>query len=297
PARLYHPETGRFTTRDPHPTPLNKYQAFAANPIEHTDPTGNIQIRLKQRSHLGDVEKYTPDHVPGMRSGEGARSGREEKVIALPLDHKAPEPAAMQRNAGVDAIRTLYSSVVGMSQREVSKLFLASIGPDGSPKSVGRNYFNVAARSVPPLGCQALFAACLKFFGEGELVKPHHRVEFNINNVPWPIAAKGGMGKIVSFMNSGNMVKGRLYGLAMNLVEKGSGRMDGHIVLAFLGSHRGEPVVKQAEYNAYGFFDPTHWDDFWQRFQAVYFGLFDTGLNKLSSGVLFRVAGDFLKRK
>ncbi|WP_030778501.1 RHS repeat-associated core domain-containing protein, partial [Streptomyces sp. NRRL F-2664] len=28
PARLYHRETGRFTTRDPHPTPLNKYQAF-----------------------------------------------------------------------------------------------------------------------------------------------------------------------------------------------------------------------------------------------------------------------------
>ncbi|WP_030776779.1 RHS repeat-associated core domain-containing protein, partial [Streptomyces sp. NRRL F-2664] len=46
PARLYHPETGRFTTRDPHPTPLNKYQAFDTNPIEHTDPSGNISFKL-----------------------------------------------------------------------------------------------------------------------------------------------------------------------------------------------------------------------------------------------------------
>ncbi|WP_158718144.1 RHS repeat-associated core domain-containing protein, partial [Streptomyces sp. NRRL F-2664] len=49
PARLYHPETGRFTTRDPHPTPLNKYQAFAANPIEHTDPSGNLPFKIKIR--------------------------------------------------------------------------------------------------------------------------------------------------------------------------------------------------------------------------------------------------------
>uniref|UniRef100_UPI0018FE621B RHS repeat-associated core domain-containing protein n=1 Tax=Streptomyces sp. NRRL F-2664 TaxID=1463842 RepID=UPI0018FE621B len=45
--RLYHPETGRFTTRDPHPTPLNKYQAFNANPVEHTDPTGNISFTTR----------------------------------------------------------------------------------------------------------------------------------------------------------------------------------------------------------------------------------------------------------
>ncbi|WP_158718137.1 hypothetical protein, partial [Streptomyces sp. NRRL F-2664] len=43
------PETGRFTTRDPHPTPLNKYQAYAANPIEHTDPTGNLPFRFGSR--------------------------------------------------------------------------------------------------------------------------------------------------------------------------------------------------------------------------------------------------------
>ncbi|WP_043194813.1 RHS repeat-associated core domain-containing protein, partial [Streptomyces sp. NRRL F-2664] len=52
PARLYHPETGRFTTRDPHPTPLNKYQAYAANPVEHTDPTGNFPISVKFRTKL-----------------------------------------------------------------------------------------------------------------------------------------------------------------------------------------------------------------------------------------------------
>ncbi|WP_158718130.1 RHS repeat-associated core domain-containing protein, partial [Streptomyces sp. NRRL F-2664] len=50
PARLYHPETGRFTTRDPHPTPLNKYQAFNTNPAEYTDPTGNITFRVGHRN-------------------------------------------------------------------------------------------------------------------------------------------------------------------------------------------------------------------------------------------------------
>ncbi|WP_030775233.1 RHS repeat-associated core domain-containing protein [Streptomyces sp. NRRL F-2664] len=45
PARLYDPATGRFTTRDPHPVPLNKYQAFGANPVEYTDPTGNGKSR------------------------------------------------------------------------------------------------------------------------------------------------------------------------------------------------------------------------------------------------------------
>ncbi|WP_199820622.1 hypothetical protein, partial [Streptomyces sp. NRRL F-2664] len=50
---LYHPETGRFTTRDPHPTPLNKYQAFTANPIEHIDPTGNLQLKIRKRIREG----------------------------------------------------------------------------------------------------------------------------------------------------------------------------------------------------------------------------------------------------
>uniref|UniRef100_UPI0005BC2FCB RHS repeat-associated core domain-containing protein n=1 Tax=Streptomyces sp. NRRL F-2664 TaxID=1463842 RepID=UPI0005BC2FCB len=49
PARLYHRSTGRFTTRDPHPTPLNKYQAFNANPAEYTDPTGNLPFGIKIR--------------------------------------------------------------------------------------------------------------------------------------------------------------------------------------------------------------------------------------------------------
>uniref|UniRef100_UPI00131C8406 RHS repeat domain-containing protein n=1 Tax=Streptomyces sp. NRRL F-2664 TaxID=1463842 RepID=UPI00131C8406 len=50
PARLYHRATGRFTTRDPHPTPLNKYQAYAANPIEHTDPSGNLPFKIRFRA-------------------------------------------------------------------------------------------------------------------------------------------------------------------------------------------------------------------------------------------------------
>ncbi|WP_158718138.1 RHS repeat-associated core domain-containing protein, partial [Streptomyces sp. NRRL F-2664] len=58
PARLYHPKTGRFTTRDPHPTPLNKYQAYAANPIEHTDPTGNIQRRIRHHDPVDDQRQH-----------------------------------------------------------------------------------------------------------------------------------------------------------------------------------------------------------------------------------------------
>ncbi|WP_324605414.1 RHS repeat-associated core domain-containing protein, partial [Streptomyces sp. NRRL F-2664] len=53
PARLYHPETGRFTTRDPHPTPLNKYQAFNTEPVNGIDPTGNGTIGVTGRSKRG----------------------------------------------------------------------------------------------------------------------------------------------------------------------------------------------------------------------------------------------------
>ncbi|WP_158718028.1 RHS repeat-associated core domain-containing protein [Streptomyces sp. NRRL F-2664] len=47
PARTYHPGTGRFTTYDPDLTPLNKYQAYNANPAENIDPTGNITIKFR----------------------------------------------------------------------------------------------------------------------------------------------------------------------------------------------------------------------------------------------------------
>ncbi|MER6076544.1 hypothetical protein ABT187_49370, partial [Streptomyces sp. NPDC001817] len=48
PARTYTPD-GYFTTRDTHPTPFNKYQAFATNPAEHTDPSGNLTLRTLKR--------------------------------------------------------------------------------------------------------------------------------------------------------------------------------------------------------------------------------------------------------
>uniref|UniRef100_UPI00131D4F8F hypothetical protein n=1 Tax=Streptomyces sp. NRRL F-2664 TaxID=1463842 RepID=UPI00131D4F8F len=64
--------TGRFTTRDPHPTPLNKYQAYAANPIEYTDPTGNIQIRIRHHDPLDDQRRHpgTEKHNTAIPSAE-----------------------------------------------------------------------------------------------------------------------------------------------------------------------------------------------------------------------------------
>uniref|UniRef100_UPI00131E6D40 RHS repeat-associated core domain-containing protein n=1 Tax=Streptomyces sp. NRRL F-2664 TaxID=1463842 RepID=UPI00131E6D40 len=59
PARLYHRATGRFTTRDPHPTPLNKYQAFNTNPAEYTDPTGNLPFRLAKHKKSQQRAKNT----------------------------------------------------------------------------------------------------------------------------------------------------------------------------------------------------------------------------------------------
>ncbi|WP_199820642.1 RHS repeat-associated core domain-containing protein, partial [Streptomyces sp. NRRL F-2664] len=88
PARLYHPETGRFTTRDPHPTPLNKYQAFSAEPVNFVDPSGNIQIRLNQRNHLGDIEKNSPIHTPGSLIAAATQSGSPEN--ALPRARNVP---------------------------------------------------------------------------------------------------------------------------------------------------------------------------------------------------------------
>uniref|UniRef100_UPI0018FE3A5A RHS repeat-associated core domain-containing protein n=1 Tax=Streptomyces sp. NRRL F-2664 TaxID=1463842 RepID=UPI0018FE3A5A len=100
-ARLYHPETGRFTTRDPHPTPLNKYQAYAANPIEHTDPTGNITLRIRRQHglHVEDPEVYAIDRVPG--SAKHAEKGSKESSIGSEASRlQLPTSAAALREAG-----------------------------------------------------------------------------------------------------------------------------------------------------------------------------------------------------
>ncbi|WP_324605407.1 RHS repeat-associated core domain-containing protein, partial [Streptomyces sp. NRRL F-2664] len=93
PARLYHPETGRFTTRDPHPTPLNKYQAFNANPINGLDPTGNITLRILRNpagSHIDDPETYTAGGLPG-----GSRAAaRNAPEIGGRVLHERPLPAS-----------------------------------------------------------------------------------------------------------------------------------------------------------------------------------------------------------
>uniref|UniRef100_UPI00131BF0C6 hypothetical protein n=1 Tax=Streptomyces sp. NRRL F-2664 TaxID=1463842 RepID=UPI00131BF0C6 len=81
PARLYHRETGRFTTRDPHPTPLNKYQAFAANPVEHTDPSGNLPFKIKIRGQ----GKRAQESRQRTQALESARKGHYESSASMRL--------------------------------------------------------------------------------------------------------------------------------------------------------------------------------------------------------------------
>uniref|UniRef100_UPI00131C713B hypothetical protein n=1 Tax=Streptomyces sp. NRRL F-2664 TaxID=1463842 RepID=UPI00131C713B len=108
PARLYHRETGRFTTRDPHPTPLNKYQAFNANPAEYTDPSGNISFRFGKRnrwalpsgkSHVSQAQmarmyedsgRNRDGTLPAQRVDETITPAKPEPV----LDKTHPQSAA-----------------------------------------------------------------------------------------------------------------------------------------------------------------------------------------------------------
>ncbi|WP_107047454.1 RHS repeat-associated core domain-containing protein [Streptomyces sp. NRRL F-2664] len=89
PARLYHPETGRFTTRDPHPTPLNKYQAFNAEPVNGIDPSGNITIRILGKYKKNPAGKtvfkqprLTPNAVSRMDEDSGRYSGGLQETRA-----------------------------------------------------------------------------------------------------------------------------------------------------------------------------------------------------------------------
>uniref|UniRef100_UPI002D21DDD6 scabin-related ADP-ribosyltransferase n=1 Tax=Streptomyces sp. NRRL F-2664 TaxID=1463842 RepID=UPI002D21DDD6 len=83
PARLYHPETGRFTTRDPHPTPLNKYQAFNANPAEYTDPTGNLsfKIRLRGQGKLNERNRLQNEKLQQQRKQARELNGRKSTLL------------------------------------------------------------------------------------------------------------------------------------------------------------------------------------------------------------------------
>ncbi|MER6076259.1 hypothetical protein ABT187_47595 [Streptomyces sp. NPDC001817] len=67
PARTYTPD-GYFTTRDTHPTTLNKYQAYDAEPVNNTDPSGNFTIRI-----LGKYQKKP-------QAEEARRKDRERRL-------------------------------------------------------------------------------------------------------------------------------------------------------------------------------------------------------------------------
>uniref|UniRef100_UPI00131D8DFE RHS repeat-associated core domain-containing protein n=1 Tax=Streptomyces sp. NRRL F-2664 TaxID=1463842 RepID=UPI00131D8DFE len=93
PARLYHRATGRFTTRDPHPTPLNKYQAYAANPAEYTDPTGNLPFRLRKH-------KQAKQQAKNKAAANTAREANRESPL-----HKQARKAAEATDAAAKAGR------------------------------------------------------------------------------------------------------------------------------------------------------------------------------------------------
>ncbi|WP_158718128.1 hypothetical protein, partial [Streptomyces sp. NRRL F-2664] len=86
PARLYHRETGRFTTRDPHPTPLNKYQAFNTDPANGVDPSGNLTLRII-RKMLSSKTASTPDASglpakPDYREAARVRAANAQTALA-----------------------------------------------------------------------------------------------------------------------------------------------------------------------------------------------------------------------
>ncbi|WP_158717997.1 RHS repeat domain-containing protein [Streptomyces sp. NRRL F-2664] len=100
PARTYDPATGRFTTRDPHPTPLNKYQAFDTNPVEHIDPSGNINIslrtKLQQRRHQNDRNKVARTEMmkTNRSSTPGAGQSSPASIAVIPAVNSTQSPAA-----------------------------------------------------------------------------------------------------------------------------------------------------------------------------------------------------------
>ncbi|WP_199820623.1 hypothetical protein, partial [Streptomyces sp. NRRL F-2664] len=114
---LYHPETGRFTTRDPHPTPLNKYQAFTANPIEHTDPTGNLpfKIRFKTKQQKVRAENVLRHYA---RTQAGSGVGFSGAVTG-------PQMRAMYKSSGLlpDGSRPLAKQMAPPSPIKSAAVF------------------------------------------------------------------------------------------------------------------------------------------------------------------------------
>ncbi|WP_158718121.1 RHS repeat-associated core domain-containing protein, partial [Streptomyces sp. NRRL F-2664] len=273
PARLYHPETGRFTTRDPHPTPLNKYQAYAANPVEHTDPSGNLQLRLRKRIREGSADAERGPfiergvHTTTHRLGENSKASTGQRTAEA--NH-------------VRAMQVLHSSIAPMSGEDIMRTQLTLDGLI-SP-SPTKALFRTMEAATPHDGCQALLAACLKTFGEGMFMKPSKEVTFHINDTAWPRrVTNGNMGEVVEYLRSGRALRGRLYVLSM-AIRMPKGEIDGHALVVHIGSSGGGiPMLKQMENGAYGKFDPAYWEQPERGYTAFRYWLFDTGVNKISS--------------
>ncbi|WP_158718141.1 hypothetical protein, partial [Streptomyces sp. NRRL F-2664] len=284
PARLYHRETGRFTTRDPHPTPLNKYQAYAANPIENTDPTGNLSIRFRT--------KLTKQHERNVRLKDAAIKASSERMRG------AENALAQEMESGTNkmrgflkarrAMKTLYSSVAPMPESAVE--FAFGLRQTGMSATNALN--SVMRQAIPVNGCQAFVASCLKTFGEGELSIPAERVDFSPKDTAWPVVARGTIDQIGGFLKGRKARKGRIYLLEMHIKSK-EGREWGNGIIVFIGSRNGEPIIKQNDNGRYQ--DFNFGKDYTG--MAVRYWLVDTGVDKLANSKLDQILIESLAEK
>uniref|UniRef100_UPI0004C7EEED RHS repeat-associated core domain-containing protein n=1 Tax=Streptomyces sp. NRRL F-2664 TaxID=1463842 RepID=UPI0004C7EEED len=160
PARLYHPETGRFTTRDPHPTPLNKYQAFNTNPVEYTDPTGNISFKLPRYNTRLQRQKQQQARINVARTDMWERWHAEVEKRRLDM---AAEHAEKQQGI-IDLLDSGITPMKGTHEEYWGK-------------SIGFTLFRRIGFNAFPEGCQTVLWAAIKTF-TGSPSLPAGRVTF-----------------------------------------------------------------------------------------------------------------------
>uniref|UniRef100_UPI00131BE3BB RHS repeat-associated core domain-containing protein n=1 Tax=Streptomyces sp. NRRL F-2664 TaxID=1463842 RepID=UPI00131BE3BB len=134
PARLYHPETGRFTTRDPHPTPLNKYQAFNANPVNGIDPTGNLTVRTLRMMFTNGK---APTDAPSRRSKalEAVHNQWKEEFTSTRITRWAAKVSQTMdfQNVKPRKLAHLYALALGVDQEDDPDVHAAIKYVTGTP--------------------------------------------------------------------------------------------------------------------------------------------------------------------
>ncbi|MER6076618.1 hypothetical protein ABT187_49870, partial [Streptomyces sp. NPDC001817] len=274
PARTYTPD-GYFTTRDTHPTPFNKYQAFDADPINGIDPTGHITFST--------VKKYT---------GQAAIAA-VVVVVAVGVHRAMPESGAVVRTV-VEGLAGIVASLAtsrtttppnlsftGKGNLESSVGRMANVPPPG--KSPGRRLFAEIEKNIPgDNSCQAIFWATCKSFSEEGLWEAKGEVYFARPHAEalWgkPVAT-GSLFEMKEALR--NAPPRRLFALGMHSNDGSS-----HIALAWRGAQKGDGQIpiKRADVGHYGDFSLEFLPP-WTR-NASEFHLFDTGVDKLPNAKL-----------